>query len=107
MKKIKIKLLYAHIKKIITGNVETHDLPEGNATKKSLKSMGLINLDQNSSISDIEIIDTTPNKRIGLIGDFTVLDKGNNALIENDNLPQGEYMGLLQSDLRSENNSYI
>ena len=94
MKKIKIKLLYAHIKKIITAAVEVYNLPEGNATKKSLKSMGLINLAQNSSISDIEIIDTTPNRRIGLIGDFAVLDKGINELIENDNLPQGDYIAM-------------
>lgn len=95
MKKIKIKLLLAHINKIMTSGTETHDLPETNAAKKFLKSMGeVITYSDDTSISDIEVVDIASKKRIGLINAFTVLDKNTNAVIGNNDLEQGEYIAL-------------
>ena len=92
MKKIKVSLLYAHIKKAIERGTEIVNLPESNATKKSIKSMGLIDLRQGSRVSDIEVIHTTLNKRIGLINNFIVVNKLENIEVKNNNITQGEYI---------------
>ncbi len=94
MKKIKIKLLQQHIKKAIATGTEIANLPDSNATKRSIKSMGSISLAQGSMVSDIEVIDTTSRKRIGLINNFIVVNKADNSEVENNNVAQGEYIVL-------------